>query len=107
MDKIDITKLDDKDRSELTIVSAEDQISRDLDGEAVILNMKTGVYCGLNETGARIWQLIHKPVKFHKLLDILIDEYNAETEQCSKDLIEILNKLNNNKLIKIYNEENK
>jgi hypothetical protein len=61
----------------------------------------------LNETGARIWQLIQKPVKFQKVLDTLVYEYDTETEQCGEDLIEILNKLINNKLIKIYNEKNK
>ena len=33
-----------------------DVVFRELDGEAVILNLETGLYFGLNEMGTRIWQ---------------------------------------------------
>jgi len=32
--------------------------SRDLQGELVLLNLRTGVYFGLDAVGSRIWQLI-------------------------------------------------
>ena len=41
-----------------TVVAIADQASVDLDDEAAILNLKTGVYFGLNEVGAWIWRLI-------------------------------------------------
>ena len=31
---------------------------RDLDGEAVILDLGSGTYFGLNQVGTRVWQLI-------------------------------------------------
>ena len=33
---------------------SEDAVFRELDGEAVILNLDTGIYFGLNRTGTRI-----------------------------------------------------
>ena len=35
-----------------------DVIYRDLDGGAVILNLKTGTYFGLDTVGTRMWALI-------------------------------------------------
>ena len=69
MNKINFTEPDLSSITNLVVVAAEDQISRDLDGEAVILNMKSGVYCGLNEVGARIWQLIQKPMSVTHIRD--------------------------------------
>jgi len=88
------------------VVASDDQISRDLDGEAVILNMKSGVYCGLNEVGARIWQLIQKPMSVTHIRDTLLEEYNVESDLCKKDLLALLQKLTDHGLIEIKNGKN-
>ncbi|MGH2415258.1 MAG: PqqD family peptide modification chaperone, partial [Microcystaceae cyanobacterium] len=43
------------------VVAGVEQISSDLGGEAVILNLKSGVYHGLNQVGAKIWNIIQHP----------------------------------------------
>jgi len=43
-----------------TVMVADDVVSCDLDGEAAILNLKDGVYYGLDPVGAKIWNLINK-----------------------------------------------
>ena len=43
-----------------TVMVADDVVSCDLDGEAAILNIKDGVYYGLDPVGAKIWNLINK-----------------------------------------------
>ena len=35
-------------------INSENVVSRELEGEAVILNLESGVYFGLNEVGTRI-----------------------------------------------------
>ena len=47
------------DRS--VVVATKDQVSCDLAGEAAILNIKSGVYYGLDPVGARIWTLMQEP----------------------------------------------
>jgi hypothetical protein len=101
MNQIDLTNMDHKTLNHLTIVVSKDQISRDIDGETVILNMKTGVYFGLNETGARIWQLIQQPIKIQEVIDRLADEYDVEPERCGKDIVATLNQMVINDLIKV------
>jgi hypothetical protein len=46
--------------SNSVVTAADDQISSDLYGEAVILNLKPGTYHGLDPIGAQIWQLIQE-----------------------------------------------
>src|SRR5438874_308601 len=40
------------------VVPADELLSSELDGEAVILDLTSGVYFGLNGVGARIWELL-------------------------------------------------
>ena len=40
------------------VVVTKDQVSADLSGEAAILNLKSGIYYGLDNVGARIWTLV-------------------------------------------------
>ncbi|MBD0264339.1 MAG: lasso peptide biosynthesis PqqD family chaperone [Tolypothrix sp. T3-bin4] len=75
------------------IVANEEQISSDLGGEAVILNLKTGVYHGLNEVGARIWNLIEQPSSVSDIKQILLQEYEVEAQQCDRDLKALLEDL--------------
>src|ERR1700730_14483347 len=49
------------------VEAVPDQVSCDLAGEAVILNLKNGIYFGLDPVGARIWSLIQKPTTFADL----------------------------------------
>ena len=73
--------------------AAKDQIHSDLSGETIILNVKTGVYCGLNAVGTRIWELIQKPVTVIEIKDTLLSEYDVEPEQCDQELKAVLTKM--------------
>jgi hypothetical protein len=84
MNKINFTGADFSSLSNLVVVASDDQISRDLDGEAVILNMKSGVYCGLNEVGAHIWQLIQEPMSVGHIRDILLEVVVGNMQDLSR-----------------------
>lgn len=86
------------------VVAVEDQISSDVAGEAVILDLKAGMYFGLNSIGTRIWKLIQEPIPVERLRDLLLDEYDVEAERCETELIALLKSLASNKLIKVHNE---
>ena len=53
------------------VVAAKDQMSSELAGEAVILDMESGTYFGLNEVGARVWSLIQEPRAVRDIQDAL------------------------------------
>jgi Coenzyme PQQ synthesis protein D (PqqD) len=79
------------DRS--VVVATKDQVSCDLAGEAAILNIKSGVYYGLDPVGARIWSLVQEPREVLEIQNTIADEYDVEPERCALDLAELLEKL--------------
>ena len=89
------------------IVVTKGQVSCDLSGEAAILNLKSGVYFGLNTIGASIWKLIQEPRTVKEIRDALLEEYDVEPERCEQDLLELLQELSTHELIKIVDEKNK
>lgn len=88
-----------------TIVAVKEQISSDLAGEAVILNMKSGIYFGLNEVGARIWALIQQPKSVRELRETLLAEYEVAPEVCDRDLVQLLQDLKTADLIEVSDEK--
>lgn len=86
------------------VVAAETQISSDLAGEAIILELDAGMYYGLDAIGTRIWKLIQQPTSVSSLCDTLLDEYEVDPECCEHDLLALLRDLAANKLIRIQNE---
>ena len=87
--------------SQSIVVAAPDQVSSDLSGEAVILNLATGVYYGLDEVGARIWSLIQQPSAVSALRDTIVGEYDVEPERCERDLLALLADLEAARLVEI------
>ena len=83
------------------IIISEAQVSADLGGEAAILNLKNGVYYGLDSVAARVWNLIQQPRTFRELRDILIEEYDVERPRLESDLQNLLNQLADEQLVQI------
>lgn len=74
-----------------------------LQDEMVLLNLHTGVYFGLNAVGTRIWQLIqvHQEAPLNNVLDALVDEYNVRRDRCTGDLLKLVARLEENRLLEI------
>jgi len=83
------------------VTVADDVVSCDLEDEAAILNLKDGIYYGLDPVGARIWKLLQKPVKVNEILETLLEEYEVGREECRGDLMELLEEMKDNGLVKI------
>ena len=94
---MDAIKLSDESR----IVVSKDQVSCDLAGEAAILNLRNGVYYGLDPVGARVWNLIQQPTTFDKIREALLAHYDVEPVQLEPDIEELLTKLAEQGLIDI------
>jgi len=87
-----------------SVVAVKEQVSSDLAGEAVILNLKSGVYHNLNAVGASIWNLIQEPRTVNEIRDALLVEYDVESEQCEYELLALLQQLEAGGLIEVSNE---
>ncbi len=75
------------------VVVSKDQVSADLTGEAAILDLKSGVYYGLDAVGARIWDLLQEPKTVNDIRDAILEEYDVEPERCERDLLTLLQEL--------------
>jgi hypothetical protein len=73
------------------IVAARDQVSCSLAEESVILNLKSGVYYGLDPVGSFVWNLIQTQRDFREIRDRVLEEYDVEPERCEQDLMELFN----------------
>jgi coenzyme PQQ synthesis protein D (PqqD) len=72
---------------------SDDVVFRELDGEGVILNLASGIYFGLDETGTRMWRLIDQHGQLREVLSALCDEYEASSETLERDLMVLVSEL--------------
>ena len=78
---------------------------RFLDKEAVLLNIETERYFGLDETATRMWQLTTVAPSIASAYQQLMDEYDVEDATLRENLIELLNKLADNGLLTVARSE--
>jgi hypothetical protein len=72
------------------VTVTKDQVSCSLGPEAAILNVKDGIYYGLDPVGASIWKLLQRPCKVADIQLALLQEYDVEPERCERDLMALL-----------------
>jgi len=72
---------------------SSDVVFRELDGEAIVLNLATGVYFGLDPVGTRMWQLIDQRGRLQDVVTVMCDEYDAPAAQIERDLVALVAEL--------------
>ena len=92
--------------AESVLVAATGQVSADLADGSVILNLKDGVYYGLNGVGGRIWSLIQEPRRLGDLCDALLEEYDVEPDCCEHELFALIQRLIDEGLVEVKDEAN-
>lgn len=75
------------------IVVAQGVLASDFGAEQVILNLRDGVYYGLEDVGARIWQLLQRPTTVAAMREALVDEYDVDSARCERDLFALVQDL--------------
>jgi hypothetical protein len=76
------------------------QVLRELiDGEVVIINMQSGSYYSLTDTGAIVWEMLEQAWGQADMLDRLVAQYDAEADTIAQSLDQILDQLQNENLI--------
>jgi hypothetical protein len=74
---------------------------RDLDGEAVLLETRTGQYYGLNEVGTRMWSLLHLHGEVEAVCTALLAEYDVPELSLREDLAKLIEALAARGLIQV------
>lgn len=74
-------------------VIPEGVLIRELEGEAVLLNLNSGAYFGLDDVGTRMWSALTTSPSIQAAYDSLLAEYEVAPEQLSGDLDTFIEKL--------------
>jgi hypothetical protein len=69
---------------------SEGVVFRELDGEAVLLNLDSGMYFGLDRIGTRVWQLVDQHGRIDPIVEALLEEYDATPAALRKDVADLL-----------------
>ena len=88
-----------------SIISAKrDLLCCDLAEGAVILDLSSGVYYGLDEVGTFIWALVREPKALRDISAAVLEEYAVEAERCLEDLKKLLAEMVEFNLIEVRND---
>ena len=79
--------------SQRTARIAPDVLFQEVGGEAVLLNLASERYFGLDAIGTRIWQLIEQGTPVTGIAARIGDEFDAPMETITSDLDKLLERL--------------
>jgi hypothetical protein len=87
------------------VVAAVNQVSCEVDNEAALLNLDTGVYYGLDPMGAYVWRLLAAPISVRALQQQIVREFNVDPAIVDKDITDFLNEMKSAGLIDVTSNE--
>ena len=79
----------------------KDVVFRELDGEAVILNLESGMYFGLDAIGTRIWRLVEEHGSLRAVWEGMQREFEAPGEALRSDLLTFIDELSAKGLVNL------
>lgn len=74
---------------------------QELQGEAVLLNLNSGIYFGLDAVGTRMWQLIVEHEQLAPVVRSMVAEYEVSEAQSAADLIDLVARLRDQGLVTV------
>jgi|SRR5690242_9710708 len=86
------------------LVAASDQVSCDIGSQMAILNLKSGIYYGLDSVGCRVWELVQSPKRLGEIAGALLAEYEVEAGRLRREIQELCQMLARAGLIEICDE---
>jgi hypothetical protein len=85
------------------VTISHEVLFQELDGEAVLLDLASESYFGLDDVGTRIWQLLQDHGSLRKVFDVMLSEYDVEPERLEQDLLKHIGELADAGLV-VYGE---
>jgi Coenzyme PQQ synthesis protein D (PqqD) len=87
------------------IAIAPDVMFRIVGDEAVLLNLKSETYLGLDPVGTRMWTLLTESESIQGAYEVLLGEYEVDGQQLRRDLEDFVGKLVENDLVLVNSPE--
>ena len=83
----------------------EQVLFRDLDGESVLLHLRSGQYFGLDEVGTLIWHLLVERCSLDEIQQRIVAEYDVSAKEVKNDVLRIVEELTQNGLVEVKGTE--
>jgi hypothetical protein len=82
-------------KPELTsnVTISSDVLFQEVGGEAVLLDLASETYFGLDDVGTRIWQLLHEHGLLSAVHERMLAEYDVEPARLEEDLLHHIERL--------------
>jgi hypothetical protein len=84
------------------VTTAPDVMLRIIGDEAVILNLKSELYLGLDPIGTRIWTVLQGSPSIQAAHASLLDEFEVEPERLRQDMDRLLDQMLAQGLIELH-----
>lgn len=81
------------------LACSPDVLSRVLDGEAILLQLGSGTYFGMNEVATRAWELIVAGTTYASMCASLVAEFEVSQADIERDMSEFLSVLHEKRLV--------
>ena len=82
-----------------TVSQNPEVVSREVEGELVLLDLESATYFGLNQVGSRIWALVGELGSLRKVCETMEREYAAPREQLERDVLSLVRELRDKGLL--------
>ena len=82
-------------------IRSDDALFQDVGGEAVLLDLASERYFGLDPVGTRIWSLLGDDDRLQWVHEQLCAEYEAESDRIASDLLALVDQLAEAGLVKL------
>src|SRR5947208_3575084 len=79
----------------------DDVLVSELDGESVLLKLKSECYFGLDDIGTRIWQLLVSSDSIQSAYETVLSEFDVDPAQFRTDLTELVESFIHQGLIEV------
>src|SRR5262249_42250553 len=86
---------------EKKVLVSADVLMEELDAESVFLNLRLGIYLGLNESGTCMWKSLTNSPSIQSAFERLLAEYDVEADCLRKDIQALVEKLLEHGLVEI------
>ena len=79
-----------------------DVLVQEVGGEAVLLDLTSERYFGLDPVGTRIWSLLSQEARLQQVFEVLCAEYEVEPSRLQTDLLALVGQLAEAGLVEVH-----
>lgn len=87
--------------NESKITKTDDCVETVVDEELVLMNVVSGVFYSLKDTGKRAWELLDDRHSFGALVGAMCSEYDVAEDVCRTELTALIGELQERNLVKV------